>query len=196
MADGDGELQARTDGIHLPTELAQKGLEVGSVGFAGKLPVKVDAVEEARSFDSGSEVSFEKDVDAGGDEGLAVAGLGVLGEVGGATFERDKDAQARELALEKLKLVEMAAKGAGGRVRDAIDALLRGEGEVQVGVGVRYGAAAIRDEPLGIVDLVDERGLAAGRDKVFYEIRLLIVERPLRKVAHECGMGERLLLPE
>lgn len=85
--------------------------------------------------------------------------------------------------------MEVSAKRARLRVRDAVDALLCVEGEVEVGVGVCDGAAAVGDETLGVVDLIDERSLAAGRDQVFYEVGLIVIEAPLREVADEGGTG-------
>jgi hypothetical protein len=114
VAYGDGEEEAGTDGVHFAAELAEEGLKVGCVGLVGELPVDVDAVKEMRRGDAGCEVSFDEGVDAGGDEGFAVFRLSVEGEVGGAAFERDENAQMGKATLEKLKLVEVAPERLAG----------------------------------------------------------------------------------
>ena len=183
-ADGYGEEEAGAEGVHLAAEFEEESFVVFGVGLVGVLPVDVDAVEEVGDGDAGGEVAFEKDIDAGGYEGFAVFGLGVDGEVGAAAFERDEDADVGELALEFLKLVEVAAEGLGGGVGGAVDGLGGGEGVVEVGFRVGDGAAAVGDEALGIVDLVDEWGFGAG-DEVLYEVWRIVVETPLREVADE-----------
>ena len=75
------------EGVELAAEFGEEGEVVGGVFRVGELPVDVDAVEEVRGGDAGGEVAAEEEVDAGGDEGLAVLGLGVVGEVGGPAFE-------------------------------------------------------------------------------------------------------------
>jgi len=80
--------------------------------------------------------------------------------------------------------MEVAAEDLSGSVRQAIDALLGGEGVIEIGVGVGDGAVAVGDEALSVVDLIDQRRGACG--EVFDEILRLIVDAPLREVADEC----------
>ena len=101
-ADGDGEQKTRTEGVHLAAEFEEEGFVVVSVGLVRVFPVDVDAVEEIGDGDAGSEVAFEKDVDAGGDEGFAVLGLSVDGEVRTAAFEGDENVDVGEFVLELL----------------------------------------------------------------------------------------------
>ena len=175
------------------TELREQGEEVGRVVGAGVLPVEVDAVEEAGLVGDGGgdvaaagEVAAEEDVHTGADEGLALGGLGVGGEVGGAALEGDEDFEARVEALELGDLVEVAVKGRGGVVGAAVDGVLGGEGDVGVGVGVGDRAAAVGDEALGVVDLVELVGSATS-DEVFDEV--VVVQAPLAEVADDQRTG-------
>jgi hypothetical protein len=154
-SDGNVEKKAWTDGVHLSSELFEERDIVGGVRLMGVLPIEVDTVEETGDGDSGGELAFEEGVDAGGDEGCAVCGLGVVGEVGGVSLEGDENAEIGEFEFELLKLMEVSTKGLSEGVGRAIDALLGGKAVVEVGVGVSDGAVAVGDEALGVVDLID-----------------------------------------
>ncbi len=170
-------------GVHLLTEFLEEREVVGGVGLVRIFPVEIDAVEEAWDGDARCELALEEGVDAGGDEGLAVCGLGVVSKIGGVAFEGYEDAKVWELLLEKLELMKIAAEGLGWSVRRTVNTVFSGERVVEVGVGVGYGTAVIGDESLGVVDLVDERSVAVG--EIFHQILRLIVDAPLREVADE-----------
>ncbi len=95
-------------------KLLQQRQKIRGVRLAGKLPIEVDAVEEARSLDAGSEIALDEGIDAGGYEGLAILRLSVYGEVGGAAFKGDEDTQMRVFVLEQLKLMQMTAERVDG----------------------------------------------------------------------------------
>lgn len=172
-------------------ELGEDGEEVGSVFSAGILPVEVDAVEEPGLIGgagvdvvAGREVSAEKDVDAGADEGFASGGLGIGGEIRGAAFEGDEELELRVEMLELGELVEVAVKGGRRVVGLAVDGVLGGEGDVGVGVWVGDGAAAVGDEALGVVDLIELVGGSAGDEVLDEEV---LIEAPLAEVADDDG---------
>ena len=184
--DGDGEDHAGADGVHALAEFGCEGEEVGGIVGVRVLPVDVDAVEEAGCVDARGEMAFEEEVDAGVEKGLAVLGLGVVGEVGGLAFERENELEVRVAALEEGELVEVATERLIGAVSVAVDALGGFEGSVEIGVRVGDRAAAVGDEALSVVELV-EHSRAAGGDEIFYEVAGFVVEAPLAEVADELG---------
>src|SRR5487761_1373786 len=69
--------------VQLTAELRQQSGEVVFIGGGWKLPIDVEAIEQPRRRNAGSDVAFDKHVDAGGGQGATSLGRACRGVITG-----------------------------------------------------------------------------------------------------------------
>ena len=174
--------------VHLLAKLLQQCNEVFSVVLVGVLPVNVNAIEQVRRFDAGSDVALQKHGDAGLHKGDAVLRFRSILKQRALAHDADEHAQARIARAEQLELVKVAAQGCGGLIGRPVDAVGCLEDEVRIRLRVGDHAAVVADVSLCVVDL-GERLQRATRDQVFGQVAS-VVHAPLREVTDDlvCGL--------
>ena len=104
-----GKRQPRPQGVHLPPELVQKGVEIVGMRLVRILPVHVDAGEDAAQLHAGRKMPVEKSRDAGSHKRHAILRSRSFLEQGLFAFDGDEHPQLWIARVQQFKLVQVAA---------------------------------------------------------------------------------------